>query len=169
MSSGPLVGRDVGIRPSLNNDLLLVKRRHHLNDSIALSLRHEALAWCCLRSGPALLLKRSIGEEKAMDSIRERERAFENRFAHDEELKFKALARRNKLIGMWAAKRLGRADADSYSRDVVLAGIAEVSDQDVFRKLRQDFDGSGVDVSDTDIRAKMVELLAEAVVQVENQ
>jgi hypothetical protein len=99
----------------------------------------------------------------------DREKALENKFAHDEELKFKALARRNKLIGLWAAELMGRTDADAYAREVVIADFQEAGDYDVFRKLRQDFDDSGVAVSDDDIRAKMVQLLAEAVSQVENQ
>jgi hypothetical protein len=104
-----------------------------------------------------------------MSGMSDREKAFENRFAHDEELKFKALARRNRLIGVWAAGLLGKSDADAYARDVVIADFIEAGDDDVFRKLRDDFAGAGLGVSDMEIRTKMVDLLTEAVRQVENQ
>ncbi len=104
-----------------------------------------------------------------MSGMSDREKAFENKFAHDQELKFKALARRNRLIGLWAASKLGKADADAYAREVVAADFEEAGDEDVFRKLRQDFDAAGVAISDTDIRSKMVEFLTEAVAQIEGQ
>ncbi len=104
-----------------------------------------------------------------MRGISDRERAFENKFAHDQDLKFKALARRNKLVGIWAAGLLGRADADAYAKEVVLADFEEAGDEDVFRKLRTDFDAAGVSVSDADIRAKMLEFLANAVAQIEQE
>jgi hypothetical protein len=101
-----------------------------------------------------------------MSGIDNREKAFENKFAHDQELKFKAEARRNKLLGQWAAGLLGKSDADAYAREVVAADFDEAGDEDVFRKVRADFDASGVNVSDLDLRAKMHELLAVAVDQV---
>jgi hypothetical protein len=104
-----------------------------------------------------------------MSGISDREKAFENKFAHDQDLKFKALARRNKLVGLWAAANLGKADADAYAREVVAADFEEAGDEDVFRKLRQDFDAAGVAISDVDIRTKMVDLLTEAVAQIEAQ
>lgn len=103
-----------------------------------------------------------------MSGMSDREKAFENKFAHDEELKFKALARRNKLAGLWAAASLGKPDADAYAREVVAADFEEAGDEDVFRKLRQDFDAAGVAISDAEIRAKMSELLSEAVAQIES-
>lgn len=101
-----------------------------------------------------------------MDNRRD---AFENKFAHDAELRFKAEARRNKLLGLWAAEKLGKSgtDADSYARDVVQADFEEVGDDDVFRKLRKDFDAAGVHESDQVIREKMFSLLEEAVKQVQ--
>lgn len=101
-----------------------------------------------------------------MDNRRD---AFENKFAHDAELRFKAEARRNKLLGLWAAEKLGKsgADADSYAREVVQADFEEAGDEDVFRKLRNDFDAAGVNESDQVIREKMFLLLEEAVKQVQ--
>ncbi|MBP2559006.1 hypothetical protein J2T08_003335 [Neorhizobium galegae] len=104
-----------------------------------------------------------------MSGLSDREKAFENKFALDQELKFKALARRNKLVGLWAAGLLGKADADAYAKEVVVADFEEAGDEDVFRKLRSDLDAAGVSISDQDIRTKMVELLAQAVDQIENQ
>lgn len=104
-----------------------------------------------------------------MSGISDREKAFENKFAHDQELKFKALARRNKLVGLWAAGLLGKADAEAYAKEVVVADFEEAGDEDVFRKLRSDFDAAGISVSDQDIRVKMIDLLADAVKQIEEQ
>jgi hypothetical protein len=105
----------------------------------------------------------------AMTGISDREKAFENKFAHDQDLKFKALARRNKLLGHWAAGVMGKADAEAYAKEVVVADFEEAGEEDVFRKIRTDFDAAGVAVSDQDIRTKMVDLLGEAVAQVEKQ
>jgi hypothetical protein len=104
-----------------------------------------------------------------MSGMSDREKAFENKFAHDEELKFKALARRNRLIGLWAAGLLGKADADAYARDVVVADFVEAGDEDVYRKLRDDFAEAGLSVPESDLRTKMIDLLIEAVRQVEDQ
>jgi hypothetical protein len=104
-----------------------------------------------------------------MSGLSDREKAFENKFALDQELKFKALARRNKLVGLWAAGLLGKADADAYAKEVVVADFEEAGDEDVFRKLRSDLDAAGVSISDQDIRTKMVEFLAQAIDQIENQ
>ena len=105
-----------------------------------------------------------------MANMDDREKGFERKFAFDEELKFKAMARRNKLLGVWAAEKLGKsgAEAEAYAKDVVLADFAEAGDEDVFRKVRGDFDAAGVKVSDSDIRSTMMELLAKAVDQVSN-
>ena len=102
-----------------------------------------------------------------MSSLEERGESFEAKFAHDAELKFKAEARRNKLLGEWAAEKMGK-DAETYAKEVVMADFEEAGDEDVFRKLRGDFDASNADVSDDDIRAKMKELLATAVEQIQN-
>ncbi|MEM5492121.1 DUF1476 domain-containing protein [Hoeflea sp. AS16] len=104
-----------------------------------------------------------------MSNMKDRENAFENKFAHDEELKFKAEARRNKLLGLWAAELLGKTgeDAEAYAKSVVMADFEEVGDEDVFRKIRADFDAGGVDQSDHQLRRKMDELLAIAVEQIQ--
>jgi hypothetical protein len=95
-----------------------------------------------------------------------REEGFEKKFAHDEELRFKALARRNKLLGMWAAGVLGKSgpEADAYAKEVVMADLEEAGDEDVVRKLVPDLGAKGV--TDQQIRAKMNELLEQAVAQV---
>lgn len=102
-----------------------------------------------------------------MADMNERKDAFENKFAYDEELKFKATARRNKLVGLWAAEKIGKsgADADSYAKEVVMADFEEVGDEDVFRKLRGDLPAS---VSDHQIRHAMEELMGEAIEQIRN-
>ena len=103
-----------------------------------------------------------------MTSIRDRQEGFEKKFALDEESKFKAMARRNKLLGLWAADKLGKtgADADTYAKEVVHADFEEAGDNDVLRKVRADFDAAGVALSDADIRGKMNELIATAVEQI---
>ncbi|MDB5544421.1 MAG: hypothetical protein JWO64_1570 [Hyphomicrobiales bacterium] len=100
-----------------------------------------------------------------MSTLDQRSEGFEKKFAHDEELRFKAMARRNKLLGLWAAEKLGKAgaEAEAYSGDVVSADFEEAGDEDVFRKIRKDFDAAGVDQSDHRIRRTMDELLATAV------
>ena len=99
-----------------------------------------------------------------MSTFDEREKAYESRFAHDEELRFKSVARRNKLLGAWAAEQLGHTGeaADAYVRSVVRADFEEPGDEDVFRKVRADFDAKGVDRSDARIREHMAELIAVA-------
>src|SRR5690606_14948264 len=100
-----------------------------------------------------------------MSNMKERQDAFERKFAHDEETKFKIVARRNKLLGLWAASHLGKDDAETYAREVVKADFQEAGDEDVFRKIRGDFDAAGVAVADEEIRAQMVDLLIEAAEQ----
>ncbi|MGB8818644.1 MAG: DUF1476 domain-containing protein [Rhizobiaceae bacterium] len=101
-----------------------------------------------------------------MADMNERKDAYENKFAHDEELKFKATARRNKLLGLWAAEKNGKsgADADAYAKEVVMADFEEAGDEDVFRKLRGDLSAA---VSDHQIRNAMEELMAEAIEQIQ--
>jgi len=100
-----------------------------------------------------------------MTSFDKREEGFEKRFAHDEELKFKATARRNRMLGAWAAEKLGLkdAEAEAYAREVVLA---DVEGTGVFAKLRKDFDAKGVAQSDHQIQRHMDEFLAKAVAQI---
>src|SRR5258708_690982 len=103
-----------------------------------------------------------------MTTFDKREEGFERQFAHDEELKFKAMARRNKLLGLWAAEKLGLtgAEADAYAKEVVVADFEEAGDDDVFRKVRKDFDAKGVKQSDQQIRTTMTSLMEEAVAQI---
>ena len=83
-----------------------------------------------------------------MTTFDKREEGFEKKFAHDEELRFKANARRNKLLGLWAAEKLGISGdaANAYAKEVVMADFEESGDDDVFRKVRKDLDGKGVRV-----------------------
>lgn len=105
-----------------------------------------------------------------MANMDDRKDAFEKKFAHDEELKFKATARRNKLLGLWAAEKLGKTgdEAEAYAKSVVVADFEEAGDDDVFRKIRADFDAGGVDQSDHQIRRTMDDLLGQAIEQVKN-
>ncbi len=103
-----------------------------------------------------------------MTTFDKREEGFEKKFAHDEELRFKANARRNKLLGLWAAEKIGLTGpaADAYAKEVVVADFEEAGDDDVFRKVRKDFDAKGVAQSDQDIRKTMIELMAQAIEQI---
>lgn len=103
-----------------------------------------------------------------MTSMKDREQGFERKFAMDEELRFKATARRNKLLGLWAAEKLGKkgADADAYAKEVVAADFQEAGDDDVLRKVRGDLDAAGAGQSDHQIRRTMDELMAQAIEQV---
>jgi len=94
-----------------------------------------------------------------------REEGFENQFAHDEELKFKATARRDRLLGLWAAEKLGLSGpaADAYAKALV---VAEIDGQDVFGNIRKDFDAKGVAQSDDQIRRVMLELMGRAVSEI---
>jgi len=100
-----------------------------------------------------------------MTTFDDRKDAFEKKFAHDEELRFKATARRNKLLGLWAAEKLGKAgpDADAYAKSVIMADFEEAGDDDVFRKVKSDLDAAGVAGADQQIRRAMDELMAKAV------
>jgi hypothetical protein len=100
-----------------------------------------------------------------MSGFDDRKNAFENKFAHDEELKFKIEARRNKLLGLWAAEILGK-DGDAYAKEVIASDFEEAGDEDVFNKVRSDL---GDDVSDDDIREKMVWLLGVAEEQITSE
>lgn len=104
-----------------------------------------------------------------MTTFDDREDKFEKKFAHDAELRFKAEARRNKLLGLWAAGLMGKtgADAEAYAKEVIKADFEEAGDEDVFRKIRADFDASNVDQSDHQLRRQMDDFLAEAVRQIQ--
>ena len=103
-----------------------------------------------------------------MTTFDKRQEGFEKKFAHDEELQFKAGARRNKLLGLWAAEKMGLtgADADAYAKSVVVADFEEAGDDDVFRKIRKDLDAKGVAQSDHQIRRTMDELMQTAIEQI---
>jgi hypothetical protein len=106
-----------------------------------------------------------------MSGMDERSEAYENKFAHDEELRFKAEARRNRMLGLWAAELLGKEgdDAEAYAKEVVLADFEEAGDADVFRKVRSDFDKAGVAQSDHQIRRHMDEFMHVAMRQIINE
>ena len=99
-----------------------------------------------------------------MTTFDKREEGFEKKFAHDEEVKFKATARRNKLLGLWAAEKLGLSgtEADSYALSVVMVELEETGEHDVARKIRKDFDAKGVNQSDHQIGRTMDEFMARA-------
>ena len=100
-----------------------------------------------------------------MTTFDEREKGFEKQFAHDEELKFKATARRDRLLGLWAGEKLGLTgpDAAAYAKEVV---VAQIENHDVFAKIRKDFDAKGVKVPDEEIRRVMLELMGRAVAEI---
>ena len=104
-----------------------------------------------------------------MTTFDKRQEGFERKFALDEELRFRATARRNKLLGLWAAEKMGisGADADAYAKTVVAADFEEAGDDDVFRKVRKDFDEKKVEQSDHQIRRTMDELMVTAMQQIE--
>ena len=106
-----------------------------------------------------------------MTTFDKREDAFEKKFAHDAELQFKAGARRNKLLGLWAAGLLGKvgAEAEAYAKTVVAADFEEAGDADVFRKIRRDFDAAGVTQSDHQIRRTMDETMQTAIAQIRSE
>ncbi|MXQ07676.1 DUF1476 family protein [Alphaproteobacteria bacterium GH1-50] len=99
-----------------------------------------------------------------MTTFDDRENAFENKFAHDAEMQFRAEARRNKLLGLWAAELLGKTgdDAEAYAREVVKSDFEEAGDEDVYRKVSGDL---GDKATETEIRTKMTQLLAAAKAQ----
>jgi len=103
-----------------------------------------------------------------MSKFDEREKAFEAKYARDEELKFKIAARRNKLLGLWAAELMGLSgeDAQAYAREVIKADFEEAGEEDVYRKIKGDLDARGVSISEHRIRRAMSELLATAEQQV---
>ena len=97
-----------------------------------------------------------------------REEGFEKQFAHDEELKFKATARRNKMLGLWAAGKLGLsgAEAENYARSIVLAEFEQGGDRAVIAKIRNDLEAKGITQSEHQITRTMTELMATAIVDI---
>jgi hypothetical protein len=104
-----------------------------------------------------------------MAGFDERKDAFEKKFAHDEELRFKATARRNKLFGLWAAERLGKtgADAEAYAKTVVLADFEEAGDADVIRKVSQDLAANGNNVGEAELSRALTDLMGTAIEQIQ--
>jgi len=89
-----------------------------------------------------------------MTQFDDRERAFESKFAHDEEMKFRIIARRNRLLGQWAARRMGltEAESESYAKDVVRSDFEEAGEHDVIRKVLGDLTAAGVDCEEDQVR-----------------
>lgn len=106
-----------------------------------------------------------------MTTFDEREKAFEKKFAHDEDLKFRAEARRNKLLAEWAGAKLGLSATEiaDYIKAVRRADLTEKGDDDVFHKVKSDLDAKGVGVTDAELRKVMGNFLADAVKQIESE
>jgi hypothetical protein len=105
-----------------------------------------------------------------MSLFDKREQGFEQKFAHDETLRFKAHARRAKLVGLWAAAQMGLSPEESerYAKDLVQHDVLEAGDDDIVRKVRADFDAKGVKGSDHQIRRTLDEMMAQAVKEIED-
>ena len=103
-----------------------------------------------------------------MTTFDNRENAFENLYAHDAEMQFKAQARRNKLLGLWAAEIMNLTGdaADAYAKTVVIADLEEAGDEDVYRKVSTDLSEKGANVPEAELRAQMQELMATARAQI---
>ena len=99
-----------------------------------------------------------------MTQFDDRQRAFESKFAHDEEMKFRLAARRNRLLGEWAAAKMGLSEEEtsSYAKDVVRADFEEAGDEDVIRKVLGDLTAAGIEISDAEIRQTLEHKAAEA-------
>ncbi len=104
-------------------------------------------------------------------AFEDREKAFEDKWAHDQELRFKIAARRNKLVGLWAAAELGLTgkQAEAYAKAVVASDLQGAGGHDVLKKIREDFDAAGLTHSDRELHGKMAEFLAAATDQVMHQ
>ena len=106
-----------------------------------------------------------------MTTFDSREKGFEKKFTHDQELKFKSEARRNRLLGGWAAKELGLAgaEADAYVKAVIKSDLEKPGDDDVFQKIQKDLKDKGLSVTDSELRQAMTEFLAAAVQQLQTE
>lgn len=106
-----------------------------------------------------------------MTTFDEREKSFEKKFAHDQDLKFKSEARRNNILGAWVAEKLGLSgdDVAAYQKEVRRADLAEAGDEDVFRKVRADLDAKNVPVSDEELRGQMIQAMEQAIAHVETE
>jgi len=103
-----------------------------------------------------------------MTTFDKREEGFEKKFAHDEELRFKANARRNKMLGLWAAEKLGLSGdaANAYAKEVVMSDFEESGDNDVLKKVQKDLEAKGVATSEQDIRTAMIDLMEKAIAEI---
>ncbi|NNC47180.1 MAG: DUF1476 domain-containing protein [Sphingomonas sp.] len=99
-----------------------------------------------------------------MTDFNDREKAFETKFARDEEMQFKVIARRNRLFGLWAADKmnLSEVEAEAYAKDVIRADFEEAGDEDVIRKVLGDLTGAGIDVDDATVRQELEHKEVEA-------
>ncbi len=106
-----------------------------------------------------------------MTTFDNRQRDAEKKFEHDEELRFKANARRNKMLGLWAAEKLGLdgAEVDAYAKEVVMSDFDRPGDEDVLEKVLEDFQTKGVDVDGHKIRVEMDRLMPIATKQIMEQ
>ena len=106
-----------------------------------------------------------------MTTFDDREKAFENKFKYDEEMKFKATARRNRLVGMWAAEKLGKTgdDATAYAKEVVAADFDRPGEEDVIEKLLGDFAAAGLTLGRADVLFQMERLFGQAVEQLRHE
>lgn len=104
-----------------------------------------------------------------MTTFDEREQAYEQKFVRDEELRFRATARRNKLLGLWAAEEMGLSgsEAEDYAKMVIKADLEEAGEDDVLRKVEGDLKAMGASVPETVLHAKLVDLMEEAIKQIE--
>jgi hypothetical protein len=118
------------------------------------------------RAGVPICASRQIDSRKdiAMTTFDDRETAFENMFAHDEEMAFRVTARRNKLLGLWAAQKMGLTaeEADAYGKAVVQADFEEAGDEDVVRKVMGDLTAAGIETNDEEVRSAMADVTVEA-------
>ncbi|MBS3647459.1 DUF1476 domain-containing protein [Pseudaminobacter sp. 19-2017] len=105
-----------------------------------------------------------------MTSFKDREEGFERKFVMDEEARFKATVRRNRMLGLWAAQKLGKTGeaAEAYAKEVVNSDFEEAGDHDVLRKISKDFQAAGVDQSEHQIRRTMDEMMAQAIEAIRN-
>jgi hypothetical protein len=106
-----------------------------------------------------------------MADFNEREKAFEAKFKLDEELRFKATARRNRLLGVWAAEQMGfgESESDAYAKEVVKSDFEEPGDDDVLQKVLGDLTGKGIDITDRALRKQMDDLLEVAIEQIQTE
>jgi hypothetical protein len=127
---------------------------------------HNGFEWLIWAKRLAISMKHA--EVETNMNMDKRQKGFESKFAHDEEVLFRANARRAKLLGLWAAEKLGLsgAEAEAYAKSMVVTDFEEAGTEDLFRKIRKDFDAKNVEQSDHQIRRHMDELLAVALEQI---